>query len=69
MHKWKIGFIFKYGKELTVYYEGLERNSGAVANKILSGSENDFKEFNNEDNTENIFVKLGEIISVSISAV
>lgn len=67
MYKWKIEFILKSGKELTVYYKGSENTSGAVADKILTGNENALNGFNNEDNTKNIFVKIGEIASASIS--
>ena len=67
MYKWKIEFVFKSGKELTVYYEGVEQNSGAVAEKMLTGNENTINGFCNENNTKNIFVKIGEIASASIS--
>lgn len=68
MYKWKIEFILKSGKELTVYYAGNENNSGDVAKKMLAGSENTINGFYNEDGTKNIFVKLGEIATASISA-
>lgn len=69
MYKWKIQFILKSGKELTVYYKGNENSSGMVASKMLTGNENTINGFSNEDETQNIFVKIGEIASASISAV
>ena len=67
MYKWKIEFVFKSGKELTVYYKGYENNSSAVASKMLAGNENTMNGFSNEDETKNVFVKIGEIESASIS--
>ena len=67
MYKWKIKFILKSGKELTVYYEGAENSSHAVAEKTLTGNDNELNGFSNEYGTENIFVKIGEIASASIS--
>ena len=68
MYAWKIEFILKSGKELTVYYRGIENNSDSVANKMLTGNENTINGFGNEDGAKNIFVKIGEIASASISA-
>lgn len=67
MYKWKLEFILKSGKEVSVYYEGVENSSDAVAKKMLAGNENTINGFSNEDNTKNIFVKIGEIASASIS--
>lgn len=67
MYKWKIEFILKSGKELTIYYKGYENNSTAVANKLLTGNENTINGFGNEDGTKNIFVKIGEVAAASIS--
>ena len=67
MYKWKIEFILKSGKELTIYYKGYENNSSAVANKLLTGNENTINGFGNEDGTKNIFVKIGEVAAASIS--
>ena len=67
MYNWKLEFVLKCGKELTVYYKGVENNSGAVAGKMLAGNENTLNGFSNEDGTKNIFVKVGEIASASIS--
>ena len=67
MYKWKLEFVLKSGKELVVYYEGTEHSSGAVATKMLTGNENTINGFGNEDGTKNIFVKIGEIASASIS--
>lgn len=69
MYKWKIEIIFKSGKELTVYYNGYENDSGKVANKMLTGNDNTINGFGNEDGTKNVFVKIGEIASASISIV
>ena len=69
MYRWKLEFVLKCGKELTVYYEGIENSSGAVATKMLTGNENTINGFGNEDGTKNIFVKIGEIASASISKV
>lgn len=68
MYKWKIEFILKSGKELTVYHEGNENNSLDVARKILIGDMNALNGFNNKNNTESIYVRIGEIASASISA-
>ena len=71
MYKWKLKFILKSGKELTAYYNGTEASSFEVIEKILLvgvGDNNTFNSFSNKDKTENIFVKIGEIASVSISA-
>lgn len=67
MYKWKIELILKSGKEVTVYYEGIEHSSGDVANKVLTGHENTVNGFSNENNTKNIFIKIGEIASAAIS--
>ena len=67
MYKWKLEFILKSGKEITVYYEGDENNSDAVAKKMLVGNENIINGFGSKDGTKNIFVKIGEIASASIS--
>ena len=68
MYKWKLDFILKSGKELTVYYRGAESTSSDVARKMLTGNENSLNGFANEDETKNIFVKVGEIAAASISA-
>lgn len=68
MKKWKIEFILKSGKEVTVYYKGYESNSTEVANKMLTGNENTMNGFSNEDGTKNVFVKIGEVATASISA-
>jgi hypothetical protein len=67
MYNWKLEFVLKCGKELTVYYKGIENNSSAVAGKMLVGNENTLNGFSNEDGTKNIFIKIGEIASASIS--
>lgn len=67
MYTWKIEVILKSGKELTLYYHGYEIKSGEVANKMLTGDENIMNGFSNDDGTKNIFVKIGEIASASIS--
>ena len=67
MYKWKIEFVLKSGKELTAYYRGYENNSSAVAEKMLTGNENKMNGFINEDASKNIFIKIGEIASASIS--
>ena len=67
MCKWKIDIILKSGKEITVYYNGNENTSHAVANTMLAGNESTMNGFSNIDCTENIFVKLGEIAVASIS--
>ena len=67
MYNWKLEFVLKCGKEITVYYKGVENNSNAVAEKMLTGNENTINGFINEDGTKNVFVKLGEIAAVSIS--
>lgn len=64
---WKIEIILKSGKEVTVYYHGNEDNSNDVANKVLVGSEHEMHGFGNENNTKNIFIKIGEIASAAIS--
>ena len=67
MYKWKIEFVLKSGKELTVYYEGAEGNTADVANKILTGDANSMNGFSDKDKTKHIFIKIGEIASASIS--
>lgn len=67
MYNWKIELIFKSGKELTVYYRGIENNSEDVFDNMLTGNENTMNGFSNDDRTKNIFVKIGEIASASIS--
>lgn len=67
MYKWKIEFVLRSGKELTAYYRGYENNSSAVAEKMLTGNENKMNGFINEDASKNIFIKIGEIASASIS--
>ena len=68
MNAWKIEFILKSGKEVTVYYKGYESNSTEIANKMLTGNENTMNGFSNEDGTKNVFVKIGEVATASISA-
>lgn len=67
MYKWKIEIILKSGKELIVYYKGVENNSTAVATNVLTGNENTMNGFSNEDTTKNIFVNISEIAAASIS--
>lgn len=67
MYNWKMEMILNSGKELTVYYRGYEDNSGEVAHKTLTGNTNTINGFNNDDGTKNVFVRIGEIASVSIS--
>ena len=67
MYKWKIEIILKSGKEVTVYYEGVENSSGDVANKVLAERENTVNGFSNKDNTKNIFINISEIASAAIS--
>lgn len=69
MYTWKIEIILKSGKELTLYYRGYENESNKVAYKMLTGNENIMNSFSNDDGTKNVFVKIGEIASASISAV
>lgn len=69
MYTWKIEIILKSGKELTVYYRGYENESVKVANKMLAGNENIMNGFINDDGTKNVFVKIGEIASASISGI
>ena len=68
MYEWKIDIILKSGKELTVYYKGQEKYSSDVADKFFTGNENTLNGFSNKDRTKNIFVKIGEVAAVSISA-
>ena len=68
MYEWKIDIIFKSGKELSVYYKGQEKYYSDVANKFFTGDVNTFNGFSNKDRTKNIFVKIGEVAAVSISA-
>ena len=68
MYKWKLEFILKSGKEVTVYYECDKQHSNDVAAAILECRDNSFTGFNDEVKTKNIFIKVGEIASVSISA-
>jgi hypothetical protein len=68
MYRWKIEIVLNSGKELTVYYEGIEDNSDAVANTTLTGPPNNLSGFSNEDGTKNVFVKLGEVAYFAISA-
>ena len=67
MYRWKIEIILKSGKELTVYYTSDENNSLAVANEILVGNNNTMNSFMSKDETKNIFVKIGEVASATIS--
>lgn len=67
MYKWKIEIILKSGKELTVYYEGVETNSNDVANKMLVGDVYSLRGFMNKDETKNVLVSVGEIAAASIS--
>ena len=67
-YRWRIELILKSGKELTVYYENNENNSLAVAKEVLTGNENTLNGFGNEYGTKNIFVRIGEIASATISA-
>lgn len=69
MNKWKIDIILNSGKELTVYYKGYEDSSGKVADKISVGNLNTINGFSNENGTQNIFVRIGEIAVAAISIV
>lgn len=68
MYKWKIDIILKSGKELTVYHQGDQNNSHAVATALLTGRENTLNGFSNKNGTENIFINISEIACASISA-
>lgn len=67
MYKWKIDIVLKSGKELTVYYKGKETNTTDVAKAVMTGNKDTMNGFGNKDGTENIFVVVGEIASMSIS--
>ena len=68
MNKWKIDIILNSGKELTVCYEGPEMNTGAVAEKVLTGSRNSLVGFASEDGAKNVLITVGEIAAASIYA-
>ena len=68
MYEWKIDIILKSGKELTVYYKGQEKYSSDVVNNFFTGDVNTLTGFSNKDRTKNIFVRIGEVAAVSISA-
>lgn len=69
MYKWKIDIVLHSGKELTVYYEGEENNSGDVAKKrLFAGTLNVFNSFYDDTKTKIIFVKVGEIAAATIYA-
>lgn len=68
MYKWRIDIILKSGKEIAIYYKGYEATSDDVIKKVLKGDNNTFNGFSSEDETKNIFVKVGEIAVASISA-
>ena len=68
MCNWKIEIILNSGKEITAYYRGEEYTSDAVTRKVFVGNSNNLTGLNNEDGTKNIFVRLGNIEYVAISA-
>jgi hypothetical protein len=69
MHIWKIKVILKSGKEVTIYYGGQEKDSEALSKKFLPlcAQKDCFVGFLNEESTENIFIKMSEIASMSFS--
>ena len=65
--EWKIEIILKSGKGITVYYEGTEWHASAVAKKVLTGKDGCFKWFGDKTGAKLVYVRLGEIATISVS--
>lgn len=67
MYKWLVDIILKSGKTVTVLYEGPEKDTTGVANKIVAGGSNSMNGFMDTTGTHNILVMVGEIAALDIS--
>lgn len=67
MYNWQVDIILKSGKQITVMYQGPEKNSGEVANKVMAGGMNNMNGFYDTTKTHNILVLVGEIAALDIS--
>lgn len=68
MYKWEIKFVLKSGYELTVYYGGKEQTTDEVAEKLLTFNNKSFYGFADKSRTRNVFIKMDEVASASISS-
>ena len=68
MYQWKIVLHMSSMQALTGYYEGPEKNSGDVANRVIAGASNEFFGlYGDKQKTRNLLVKKGEIVAADIS--
>lgn len=67
MYRWNVEITLKSGKQISVMYEGREKNSGDVANKVMAGGTNSMNGFYDSTKTHNILVLVGEIAALDIS--
>lgn len=67
MYRWNVEITLKSGKQISVIYEGREKNSGDVANKVMAGGTNSMNGFYDSTKTHNILVLVGEIAALDIS--
>lgn len=67
MYTWKITFHMKNGGIFEGYYRGPENNSADVAQKVCTGRPDDFTGLFGENDSHNLYVKLGEIQAYDIS--
>lgn len=66
MYRWNVEITLKSGKQISVMYEGREKNSGDVANKVMAGGTLSMNGFYDSTRTHNILVLVGEIAALDI---
>lgn len=67
MYKWKIEIILNCGKEIVGQFECEHNDSWHAAEKLFGGDINKFTAIYNLDKTAQIFFKLCDVSSMSIS--
>ena len=67
MYKWKIKIILNCGKEIVGQVECDHKTSMDVAEEILSGESQDFYAIGSLDHKKQIFIKIGDVSSMSVS--
>jgi hypothetical protein len=68
MYKWKLEIILNSGKEITAYYNGNEMTSTDVMNEVLVKHSCTFYGVSNKNRTAEIYIKIADVLVISISA-
>lgn len=66
MYKWKLTFLMKNGEYLHGTYEGVEKNSDAVAKVLLKGDIHTFTGCRGLKGDSNLLICVGEIAALDI---